>query len=53
MKKPTLNLHNKIRSLIFPPYQVPIVNGIKVKKSLYKNKKIYLIESFNNKFKNK
>ena len=53
MKKPSLNLHNKIRSLVFPPYQIPIVNGIKVKKSLYKNKKIYLIESFSNKFKNK
>ena len=52
-KKPSLNLHNKIRSLVFPPYQIPIVNGIKVKKSLYKNKKIYLIESFSNKFKNK
>ena len=53
MKKPSLKLHNKIRSLIFPPYQVPLVNGIKVKKSLYKNNKIYLIESFPNKFKNK
>ena len=53
MKKPSLNLHNKIRSLIFPPYQLPYVNGVKVKKSLYKNNKIYLIESFSNKFKNK
>ena len=53
IKKPSLKLHNKIRSLIFPPYQVPFVNGIKVKKSLYKNNKIYLIESFSNKFKNK
>jgi len=52
MKRPSLKLHNKIRSLIFPPYQVPIVNGTRVKKSLYKNKKIYLIESFNKKFKN-
>ena len=53
MKKPSLKLHNKIRSLIFPPYQIPVVNGLQVKKSLYKNNKIYLIESFSNKFKNK
>ena len=53
MKKPTLKLHNKIRSLIFPPYQMPVVNGIRVKKSLYKKNKIYLIESFSNKFKNR
>ena len=51
IKKPSLKLHNKIRSLIFPPYQIPIVNGVKVRKSLYKKNKIYLIESFNNKFK--
>ena len=53
MKKPSLKLHNKIRSLIFPPYQIPVVNGLQVKKSLYKNNKIYLIESFSNMFKNK
>ena len=53
MKKPSLKLHNKIRSLIFPPYQIPVVNGLQVKKSLYKNNKIYLIESFSNQFKNK
>jgi len=53
MKKPTLKLHNKIRSLIFPPYQIPIVNGVSVKRSLYKNNKIYLIESSINKFKNR
>ena len=53
MKKPSLKMHNKIRSLIFPPYQIPVVNGVKVKKSLYKNNKIYLIESFSNKFKNR
>ena len=53
MKRPSLNLHNKIRALIFPPYQMPIVNGIKVKKSIYKNNKIYLIEYFSNKFNNK
>ena len=52
MKKPTLKIHNKIRSLIFPPFQIPVVNGIRVKKSLYKKNKIYLIESFSNKFKN-
>tara|TARA_Y100000590_G_scaffold108259_1_gene123109 strand:+ start:2598 stop:3377 length:780 start_codon:yes stop_codon:yes gene_type:complete len=51
IKKPSLKLHNKIRSLIFSPYQIPIVNGVKVKKSLYKRNKIYLIESSNNRFK--
>ena len=51
MKNVSLKLHNKIRSLIFPPYQIPIVNGVNVKKSLYRNNKIYLIESFNNRFK--
>ena len=53
MKKDSLKLHNKIRALIFPPYQIPVVNGIKVKKSIYRNNKIYLIESFSNKFKNR
>ena len=53
IKRPSLKLHNKIRSLIFPPYQIPVVNGMPVKKSLYKNNKIYLIESFSNKFKNR
>ena len=53
MKKTSLKFHNKIRSLIFPPYQFPVVNGMQVKKSLYKDNKVYLIESFNNKFKNK
>ena len=53
MKKDSLKLHNKIRALIFPPYQIPVVNGIKVKKSIYRNNKIYLIESFSNKFNNR
>ena len=52
INRPSLKLHNKIRSLIFPPYQIPVINGKQVKKSLYKNKKIYLIESFSNRFKN-
>jgi len=51
MKKNSLKMHNKIRSLIFPDYQLPKVNGIQVQKSIYKNKKIYLTESFQNKFK--
>ena len=51
IKKHTLSFHNKIRSLIFPPYQIPIINGVKVAKSIYKNKKIYLIESNGNKYK--
>ena len=43
----TLRIHNKIRSFIFPAYQYPIVNGLKVLKSIYKNKKIYLTTSYN------
>ena len=49
VKNITINTHNKIRSLIFPPYQFPIVNGSKIVKSLYKNKKVYLIKSNVNK----
>lgn len=37
-----INTHNKIRSLIFPPFQLPIYNGRKIKKSLFKSNKIYL-----------
>ena len=44
-------LHNKIRALIFPGYQYPFVNGIKIVKSVYRNKKIYLTESSDYKFK--
>ena len=44
IKKFTFKKHNKIRSLIFPAYQYPIVNVVKIVKSIYKNKKIYLIE---------
>jgi methionyl-tRNA formyltransferase len=40
----SLKIHNKIRSLIFPAFQLPIVNGMKVKKSVYKNNKIYLYD---------
>ena len=38
-----LKTHNKIRSLIFPPFQLPIYNDKKIKKSIYRNKKIHLI----------
>ena len=41
--KHNLNTHNMIRSLIFPPFQLPIYNGKKIKKSLFKNKKIRLL----------
>ena len=41
--KHNLKTHNKIRSLIFPPFQLPIYNGKKIKKSIYRNKKIHLI----------
>ena len=34
--------HNKIRALIFDPYQLPIYNGKKIKKSIFKDKKIKL-----------
>ena len=40
--KSSLKTHNKIRSLIFPAYQYPLVNEVRVSKSIYKNKKIYL-----------
>jgi len=45
--KNSLDNHNKIRSFIFPAYQYPIVNGVKISKSIYKNKKIYLTKSSN------
>jgi len=45
LNKYSIEIHNKIRALIFPPYQLPVVNGFKIKKSIYKNKKVYLIKS--------
>ena len=50
VKNFTIKKHNKIRSLIFPAYQFPIVNGAQIAKSIYKNKKVYLIESSDYKF---
>ncbi len=38
-----LSTHNKIRSLIFYPFQLPIYNGRKIKKSLFKNNKIRIL----------
>ena len=38
----SLITHNKIRALIFPPFQFPIYNDRKIIKSIYKNKKIKL-----------
>ena len=35
--------HNKIRSLIFKPFQLPIYNGKKIIKSIYKKNKIKLL----------
>tara|TARA_Y100001970_G_C13978352_1_gene721788 strand:- start:96 stop:857 length:762 start_codon:yes stop_codon:yes gene_type:complete len=35
--------HNKIRSLIFQPFQLPMYNGNKIKKTFFKNKKIKLL----------
>ena len=37
IEKYDLETHNKLRALIFPAFQYPIVNGKKVKRSLYKN----------------
>ena len=45
IKNFSIRNHNKIRSLIFPAYQYPFVNGVKIVKSIYRNKKIYLTES--------
>jgi len=44
VKNFNIKMHNKIRSLIFPAYQLPEVNGVKIVKSIYKNKKVNLIE---------
>lgn len=41
--KNNINTHNKIRSLIFPPFQLPVYNGKKIKKSIFRNNKIKLI----------
>ena len=38
-----LKTHNRIRSLIFHPFQLPIYNDKKIIKSIFKNKKIKLI----------
>ena len=51
MKDFSVRTHNKIRSLIFPAYQYPLVNGVRVVKSIYRNKKIYLTKSSDYKFK--
>jgi len=37
-----IETHNKIRSLIFQPFQLPIYNGNRIIESIYKNKKIKL-----------
>ena len=38
-----LDTHNKIRSLIFQPFQLPMYNGNKIKKTIFKNRKIKLL----------
>ena len=38
-----LKTHNMIRSLIFEPFQLPKYNGLLIKKSIFKNKKIKII----------
>ena len=42
IKNEDLATHNQIRALIFPAFQYPIVNGKKVKKSIFSNNKIIL-----------
>ena len=38
----TLKFHNRIRALIFPPFQLPIYNGKKIEKNTFKNGKVNL-----------
>ena len=38
-----LKTHNMIRALIFEPFQLPKYNGLFIKKSIFKNKKIKII----------
>ena len=38
-----IGTHNKIRALIFPPFQLPVINGKKIKKSIFNNNKIKLL----------
>lgn len=40
--KNNIKTHNKIRSLIFPPFQLPVYKGNKIKKSIFRKNKIYL-----------
>ena len=40
--KHNIKTHNEIRALIFPPFQLPIYNGKKIIKSIFKKNKIYL-----------
>ena len=42
--KNSLKFHNKVRSFIFPPFQLPIVNARKSKRSGFKNKKVCLYD---------
>jgi len=37
-----MSTHNLIRSLIFPPFQLPVYQGKKIKRSFYRNSKIKL-----------
>ena len=39
-----LKIHNEIRSLIFPPYQYPLIDGVKIIKSSLINGQIILID---------
>lgn len=41
-KENTLKFHNRIRALIFPPLQLPIYNGKKIGKTIFRNRKVHL-----------
>ncbi len=41
-KENTLKFHNRIRALIFPPFQLPIFNGKKIEKTIFKKRKVHL-----------
>ena len=43
-----LKIHNEIRSLIFPPYQYPLVDGVKIIKSSFVKGRIILLDENGN-----
>ena len=41
-KTNSINFHNKIRALIFPPFQLPVLNKKKIIDSTFFRKKVYI-----------